>query len=385
VNPTFRFGRIAGVPIGANWTWVVVVALIAWSLGAGVFPETNPGLSDTAYTVMAATAVPVFFACLLLHELGHAVQAQREGMEIEGITLWVFGGVAQFRGAFPSAGAEFRIAIAGPIVSLVLGAVFLATALAIPLPSAVDGVVFWLGYINLTLLVFNLMPALPLDGGRVLRAALWQAKGDFLAATRAAAAVGRTFGQVLIVGGVFLALSGAGVGGLWLAFIGWFILIAAEAEAGAAIQHEALSGLRVRDAMVEHPVTVPSGLDLERFLDDVVIHHRHTAYPVVDPAGRALGLVSFRDAMRVPRPAWREQRVDQAMQDTGDALVVRSDAALEEVWPQLSTSPMRRALVIDDGDLAGLLSVTDVVRILDVARAQSSSRNGGYSSRMSRA
>jgi Zn-dependent protease/CBS domain-containing protein len=385
VSPTFRFGRIAGVPIGANWTWVLVVVLIAWSLGAGVFPETNPGLSDTAYTLMAAIAVPVFFACLLLHELGHAVRAQREGMEIEGITLWVFGGVAQFRGAFPSAGAEFRIAIAGPVVSLVLGVVFLATALVLPLPSAVDGVVFWLGYINLTLLAFNLLPALPLDGGRVLRAALWQVKGDFLAATRTAAAVGRTFGQLLIFGGVLLALSGAGIGGLWLAFIGWFILVAAEAEAGAALQHAALSGRRVRDAMVADPVTVAADLSLERFLDDVVLGHRHTAYPVIGPDGRPAGIISFRDAMRVPRPAWPERTVAQHMQAAADALVVEPGAPLEEVWPRLSTSPMRRALVVEHGRLVGLLSVTDVVRILDVAAVQSSSRNGGYSSRMSRA
>jgi Zn-dependent protease len=158
VQTSFRLGRVAGVEIGANWSWLFVVALIIWVLAAGVFPESNPGLSDGAYLAMAATAAVFFFASLLLHELGHAVQARREGMELDGITLWIFGGVAKFKGKFPSAGAELRIAVAGPLVSLVLGIAFLTFAALVPLPSGVDGVVFWLGSINLILLAFRRPP-----------------------------------------------------------------------------------------------------------------------------------------------------------------------------------------------------------------------------------
>ena len=366
MTPTFRLGRIAGVEIGANWTWLIVVVLVAWSLADGVFPETNPGLANRTYVVMAVIAVLVFFACLLLHELGHATQAQREGMAIDGITLWVFGGVARFRGSFPSAGAEFRIAIAGPLVSLALGTLFLAVSLAAPLPSAVDGVVYWLGSINLILLAFNLLPALPLDGGRVLRAALWQVKGDFAAATRTAAALGRLFGQILIAGGVFLALFAASFGGLWLALIGWFLLHAAEAEANAAITHVAFAGLRVRDAMVAAPVTVDTDLSLERFMDDVFLRHRHTAYPVIEH-GSPVGVITFRDAAAIPRDAWPGVRVSERMTGLDDAVAVRSDDALEEASTMLFTSPLRRALVLDDGRLAGLLSATDVLRILEAS------------------
>jgi Zn-dependent protease len=163
MNGNFTLGRVGGIELRINWSWLVVFALIVWSLAAGVFPSQNPGLSDGGYAAMAVAAAFLFFASLLLHELGHARQALREGMEIDGITLWLFGGVAQFKGSFPSAGAEFRIAIAGPLVSLGLGVGFVLLALA-GLPSAVDGVVAWLGYINLALLVFNLIPALPLDG-----------------------------------------------------------------------------------------------------------------------------------------------------------------------------------------------------------------------------
>src|ERR687896_1787746 len=194
MRDSFTLGRIAGVSFGLNWSWLVVFALIVWTLATGIFPETNPGFSDGAYVALALVAAVLFFTSLLLHEFGHALVARREGMEIEGITLWLFGGVARFKGMFPSAGAEFRIAIAGPLVSLALGVLFALGAWAISVREAVDGVAAWLGYINLSLLVFNLLPALPLDGGRVLRSALWQLRGDFRWATRAAATVGRVFG-----------------------------------------------------------------------------------------------------------------------------------------------------------------------------------------------
>ena len=188
LHASFVLGRVAGVEIGVNWSWIVVVGLVGWSLGAVVFPDEVPGLSDGTYLAMALIATVLFFASLLLHELGHAVVARREGMEIEGITLWLFGGVARFKGMFPSGGAELRIALAGPAVSLFLGLLFLGAAAVLPMPDAVDGVVAWLGRINLILLAFNMLPALPLDGGRVLRALLWLRSGDFMRATSTAGA-----------------------------------------------------------------------------------------------------------------------------------------------------------------------------------------------------
>ena len=159
MNASFKLGRIAGIDVGVNWSWLIVFALITWSLATAVFPDQNGGLSDAAYLAMEVAASLLFLASLLLHEFGHAIQARREGMKIEGITLWLFGGVAKFRGMFPSAGAEFRIAIAGPLVSLGLGLVFVAAAVGLELTDAVDGVAAWLGYINLTLLLFNMLPA----------------------------------------------------------------------------------------------------------------------------------------------------------------------------------------------------------------------------------
>src|SRR5919202_918570 len=201
MNPTLRLGRIAGVEIGINWSWLVIFALLVWTLASGVFPSTNPDLSAGTHLAMAIVATAGFVGSLLLHELGHALQARREGIEIDGITLWLFGGVARFKGTFPTAGAEFRVAIAGPLVSLLLGGFFVLVALA-RVPEAVDGIVSWLGYINLSLLVFNLLPALPLDGGRILRSALWYFRSDFGWATHVAASIGRGFGYLFIAAGI---------------------------------------------------------------------------------------------------------------------------------------------------------------------------------------
>lgn len=366
MTSTFRLGRVAGVEIGAHWSWVLVAALITWSLADGVFPTTNPGLSDATYLAMALVAVPVFFGTLLLHELGHAVTARREGMEIDGITLWVFGGIARFRGHFPSAAAELRIAVAGPAVTLVLGVALLGASLLLPLPAAVDGTLHWLGYINLVLLAFNLLPAFPLDGGRVLRAALWQRTGDERRATRTAAGFGRGFGQMLIIAGLLLAITGAVIGGLWFVFIGWFLVAAAEAEAAEVTQRAALAGLRVADAMVPEPVAVDVAVTLQRFVDEVFLHHRHTAYPVTED-GRPVGLITFRDAAAADRGTWSTATVGERRHRLRDVLVLEPGQPLEQAWPDLLEHPLRRALVTDaDGRLAGLLSSTDVMRIVEL-------------------
>ena len=229
MNGNLRIGRFGGVEVRLNWSLLVVFALVVWSLADGVFPSQNPGLSHGVHLAMAFVAAVLFFASVLLHELGHTWRARREGIEIDSITLWLFGGVSQFKGRFASAGAEFRIALAGPLVSLLLGGGFVLIALA-GLPSTVDGVAAWLGYINLSLFVFNMIPALPLDGGRVLHAALWRAKGDFGWATRVASDIGQGFGYLFIALGIAMVLFQSSYSGAWLALIGWFVLHAARAE-----------------------------------------------------------------------------------------------------------------------------------------------------------
>jgi Zn-dependent protease len=366
MNGNISLGRIGGVQVRVNWSWLVIFALIVWSLEAGIFPSQNPGLSHGTYLAMAVAAAVLFFASLLLHELGHAWQARREGMEIDGITLWLFGGVSQFKTRFPSAGAEFRIAIAGPLVSLVLGVVFVLIAFA-GLPSAVDGVAAWLGYINLALLVFNLIPALPLDGGRVLRGALWRIKGDLGWATRIAADIGRGFAYLFIGLGIAMFIFEGSFSGAWLAFIGWFVLQAAKAEARYIATEEALAGLRVRDLMVRDPVTVDADFTLGRFMDEVASSRRFTTYPVVE-GDRPMGLLAFSSVASVPRSDWDTQRVRDSMIPLDRVPLLMEDTKAVEALAALSSPTSNRALVVDNGHLAGLLSITDLARALEVDR-----------------
>jgi Zn-dependent protease len=368
MTSSIELGRIAGIRIGVNWSWLVVFTLIVWTLVSAVFPSQNPDLSKAAYLGMGFTAALLFFVSLLLHELGHALQARREGMEIEGITLWLFGGVARFSGMFPSAGAEFRIAVAGPLVSLGLGALFVLVAIGIHGPQEIDGVAAWLGYINLTLLVFNLLPALPLDGGRVLRSVLWAARGDFRLATLVAAAVSRAIAVLMIAGGLFLLVFESSFSGAWLAFLGWFLLQAVAGEARYLAVRQALGGLRVRDVMVARPITVPADLSLGLFMDQVVWSRRHTSYPVVDD-GRAVGLLTLRGVAETPRSEWDTRTVRDCMIPVDQVPVLTADESAVDALAELSESEISRGLVLEGGRLAGLLSITDLARALEARPA----------------
>jgi Zn-dependent protease/CBS domain-containing protein len=365
MRSSVTLGRIGGIAIGINWSWLIVFGLIVWSLAAGVFPETNPGLADGVYVAMAIVATLLFFISILLHELGHAKQALREGMKIEGITLWVFGGVARFSGMFPSAGAEFRIAIAGPAVTAVIATVLLLTSSLVPLPAAVDGVVAWLGNINFFLLAFNMLPAFPLDGGRVLRSVLWQVRGDFASATHTAGRIGRAFGQLMIGAGVAMVVLLGALGGLWLALIGWFLVTAAHAETQMVALREAFEGLRVADIMVREPVTVSDDARLRDVADQTFPPHRYIAYPVVDTDNHAAGLLPFRNATAVAQKRWDEVRVKDVMLPLEKALAFDPDKALGDAVAELVQTDPGRALVVRDGRLLGLLSITDAERLVE--------------------
>lgn len=361
---TIKFGSFRGIALGANWSWLIVVGLITWSLAAGVFPQTNKGLSDATYIGMALAASVLFFGSLLLHELGHAVQAEREGMRVEGITLWIFGGVAKFSGMFPSAGAEFRIAIAGPLVTVAIATLTLSLSAVLGLPDAVDGVVSWIGSMNVILLIFNMLPAFPLDGGRVLRSALWARSGDFSRATQVAGAIGKGFGQFLMAGGVMLLLLTGIPSGIWLSMIGWFLVMAAQAESQLVTLRDAFAGRRVTDLMVRDPQAVAPGMPLLEFAERVYPDRRYNAYPVIDESGRAVGILASRNVNKIPAAHWATTPVSDAMLPLDQALAMPEDKELPEAVTELVQTELGRALILRDGRLVGLLSVTDVQRSL---------------------
>jgi Zn-dependent protease/CBS domain-containing protein len=362
---SFTLGRIAGIEIGLNWSVLALLALLMWTLATGIFPSTNPGIGDNAYFAMAVVASLGFFASILLHELGHAVQARRDGMEIDGITLWLFGGVARFTGMFPSAGAEFRIAVAGPLVSLALAGVFIGGAV-IGLPEPVDAVCAWLGFINLALLLFNLLPALPLDGGRMLRAALWQWRGDLQSATRLAAGAGRILAILMIVAGLVMTVTDGGISGIWLAFIGWFVLQAASAEARyVATPAARMRALVVREMMVPDPVTLSPAQTLGEVSDEVLWRSRHTAYPVARD-GVAVGLFPSTALDRVPRRQWGQERVADHMEPLAAVPAVGPEDELPAAVAALQRTGLQRALVLENDRLVGLLTAGDVARALGI-------------------
>lgn len=368
-------GSIAGIRIGANWSWLIIFALVAWSLAEGVLPGQNPGLSGTAYWVMGVAAALLFFGSILLHELGHALQARRDDVEIEGITLWLLGGVAQFRNLYGSPGSEFRIAVAGPLVTLVLAGTLIAGASVVPLPESVEAVVFWLGYINGVLLVFNLLPALPLDGGRVLHALLWRLQGDLAGATRTAALVSVAFGSLMIAGGVLLFFASGAIGALWLALIGWFLSAAARGEAEHIAVRSALGGLRVRDVMSRDPVAVAPDTTLQAFVDEYASNTTYTTYPVVEQE-RPLGLLPWAAVTSVPRDEWKTRRVRDAMVPRDRVAVLEADGDAGEAVQQLGAADVEldRALVVEHDHLLGLVSPADLVRAVQIAGSDRRSR-----------
>jgi len=364
-------GRILGVRVGINWSWLLIAALIVWTLARSVFPSTNPDLSGGTHLAMAVVAALLFFASILLHELGHAVQARRDDVEIVGITLWMLGGVAKLTGRIPSAGAELRIAIAGPLVSLVLGLVFAGAAAVLPLPEPVDGVCAWLGYVNLVLLVFNLVPAFPLDGGRVLLASLWLRSGDLVRAAGQALTVSRVAAIAMIALGGVLLFTGSVTGGIWLAFIGWFLLQAAAGEARQRTAETRLADVQVRDVMTWNPVSIHPDMSLSDVVDEVVWRARYTTYPVVE-ADRPVGLLPFATLAAVPRDAWGTTRVADCMVPLNRVPVLSPGLPAVDALAVVGSSETRRALVVEDGRLEGILSIADLVRALEIGGPEKS-------------
>jgi Zn-dependent protease len=369
MTENLRLGRIAGVTVGINWTVLVVFLLVTTGLAAGRFPARFPEENPAAYAVAGLAAGVVFFLSLLAHEIAHAVVARRHGIEVDGITLWLFGGVARLKGEARTPSAELAIAGVGPLVSLVLAAAFAGVAVGLAAagaPGLAVDAVQWLAVINLVLAVFNLVPAAPLDGGRVLRALLWRWRGDRTAAAVTASRAGRVFGWVLVALG-FVQVVIVGFGGLWLVLIGWFIAMAARAEEQHSRVSGALTDVRVRDVMTPDPTTVPPGLTVDRFVSDVVFRHRHSTFPVVDGDGRPVGLVTLRRVKEVAPAERATTLVDRLACPPEEIPLARPDDALVDLLPRMAGCTDGRALVVDEaGRLVGLVSPTDVTRRLEL-------------------
>ena len=367
-----------GIRIGVDPSWFIVLFLVIWSL-SGAYKDSLAGGENQAF-ILATVSALAFFASVVLHELGHAWVARRNGIEIAGIDLWLFGGLARLKGDSPSAGVEFRVAIAGPVVTLLIAAACFGLAFALaPSKEVGDAVLLrpntdvrpgiavlgWLAEINTALLLFNLIPGFPLDGGRIVRAIAWWRTGDRLRATRIAAALGRGFAFVLGGLGVLILLSGDLVGGLWLAFIGYFLAQAAKsAEVQTAIATR-LEGLKVADVMDAEPVAVPARMKLDQAEDEYFTRYGWPWFPVIDQPGHFLGVLTQGKVEDVPEALRTEYTADQVMIAEPDKFKVSEDAPLETLLAADGLAQLGALLAVDrEGVLRGIVTADQVRRAL---------------------
>jgi len=358
--------RLYGFEVKLDASWVLLASLVTWSLATGYFPAIIPGRADSVYWSIGVLGACGLFASIIFHEMCHSLVARAYGLPINGITLFIFGGVAEMEGEPQSPKIEFLMAIAGPISSYLLAfGFFIAATIAGPEDSQTpfSALLFYLAMINTMLATFNLVPAFPLDGGRVLRAALWQWKGNMRWATRHASQIGAAFGVGFIVLGVLKVLQGDIVGGLWIAVIGLFLNSAAGSSYTQLRTRQALEGQPVHRFMSRNPVSVPPHLSLRELVDDYVYVHGHDMFPVVEE-NRLLGAVGLSQIKHVPQLQWHTVQVREIMSPCSPDNMI--DANADAVWAisLMQRSGNSRLLVVDGGRLAGVVALKDILRLL---------------------
>jgi Zn-dependent protease/CBS domain-containing protein len=369
---TFPLGTVFGIRVRANWSVAVILALIAFGLAREDFPATNPRQSALAYALTAVITAIAFLASLLAHELAHSLVARRYGLKVTSITLWLFGGVSELSGDIPDPAAEARVAAVGPLTSLVLGGVFYGLAVGVAalrpardsVPGLIDTALAYLGITNLILFAFNIIPAAPLDGGRVLRAIIWWRTHDRVKATMWASRVGEVFGWVLVAGGFYAFFITGQWTWLWTALVGLFLTGAASAEAQQAVMTGRLRGVRVSQVMTPSPVTVPASMTVREFLDGDLFRARHQSFPVTQNGDAATGLVTFNRIKQVPAGQRDHTRLADIACPLADVATATPDESVADLLPRLTACADRRALVFRDGRLAGIVSPSDITRML---------------------
>ena len=355
-----------GFDVWIDASWLLLAGLISWTLAEAVFPSATPHLTRATYWWMAiATTIGLMFS-IVFHEMSHSLVARRYGLPIRGITLFIFGGVAEMEQEPPSPKAEFLMAVAGPVASFLLCAALFALlhlASVMSGPEAVKGMLWYLASLNGLLALFNLLPAFPLDGGRMLRAALWHWRGDLTWATRIASGGGDLFGVVLIVLGVVGILSGNLVGGVWRILIGMFLRGAAAASYQEVLTRNALDSLPVSRIMTQQPITASPNISIASFIEDFIYRHHHRTFPVTSQ-GRLIGTVGTEQIAEIDRTAWPLTPIAQIMVKTQPDDVVTPDADTLSALAQMRRTGRSRLWVVDQGQLVGVLSLHDVLEVL---------------------
>ena len=374
MNQGIPIARIAGIRISAHWSVLVIGAILAWGVAVGVIPPAAPGTPALVAWLVGAGAALLLITSLTAHELAHSLMARQRGVAVEGITLWVFGGVSHIKGDWGSARTEIVVAVAGPATTFVLAGLFYAIAAvldAVGAPALAVVVAWWLAMVNVTLLVFNIVPAFPLDGGRILRGILWARRGDRASATRSAALGGRLFALFLMAAGVIDFFMTSDIGGIWLVFIGWFLETASRAEVQGETVRHVLEGVTVGDVMSSNPVVVPGWITVELLVEQYAMRYHFTTFPTHDIAGRIEGLVTLRGMKRVPRPERSRVRAAEIAMPLTQIPIAAPTDLLTDLLPKLGPQSDGRALVFDGDQLVGIVSPSDVARRMQLADLRS--------------
>ncbi len=357
--------HLSGFPIRIDASWLILAALVTWSLARGYFPTVLPDLASEAYWYMGAAGALGLFVSIILHELAHAVVARREGIRMKGITLFIFGGVAEMENEPPNADAEIKMAIAGPIASLLVGAVCYGVSLGVGEASVtLTGVLQYLAFINIVLAVFNMVPAFPLDGGRVLRGILWKSGKNLQRATGITSAIGASFGFLLILLGLFSLFSGNFIGGIWWALIGMFIRGASQASYQQLTMKTAFEGEPVSRFMRNDPISVLPTLSLQELVDQYVYRYHYRMFPVVSPLGELEGCVRVRDLQATPREEWDRKRVANVMTQCEDANTVSPDSDAFDALLAMQRGGNSSIMVARDGRVVGIVTMRDLLDFL---------------------
>jgi Zn-dependent protease len=368
------FGRsiklfsLFGFKVSIDLSWIIIAVLVSWSLAAGFFPYMYHGLSPQTYWVMGVIGALGLFLSVIFHEFCHSLVARRLGLPMKGITLFIFGGVAEMGDEPASAKVEFWMAIAGPLSSFFLAFIFYliyVQAMAVKWPLPVNGVIRYLAYINVLLAVFNLLPAFPLDGGRVLRSILWGAWNDLRRATRVSAVIGSAFGLGLIALGIFQLVGGNFIAGLWWFLIGLFIRNAAQMSYQQLLVRNALAGEPVRRFMNSNPVTAPGSVTVEQLVDDYVYKYHFKMFPVVDD-GRLVGCITTRQIKEVPREQWGQVTVGEIAREGTHENTIAPGIDAVKALALMHQTGNSRLLVVEGTQLVGILTLRDLMAFLSL-------------------
>jgi len=369
MNRSFHIITVLGIPIEINYSWFIIFFLVTWTLAQNYFPIALPHSSPLVCWIISVIAAMFFFLSLLAHELSHSIVAVKNKLPISGITLFVFGGVAHMTKEPETPAIEFKMAAAGPLCSFAISLLFFVLTqllYSLKFPMAIVVATDYLSFINLMVGIFNLIPGFPLDGGRILRAALWSLFGDIKKATQIASAFGKGFAYFLMGLGFFYLISGAVLSGIWFIFIGFFLRDAASASYQQVAFKKYLSGVKVRDIMTKNVVTVNGDLTLLSIVDDYFFKYRFTSIPVVTDDGEIKGIVTIHCVKDVPRDRWADTNVLKAMIPIKGDLVVSPRTDILEALSQMAGNGVGRLLVTQDGKLIGIISQRDVIRLFEV-------------------